>query len=213
MYPYKLNNFAALIFFILPVIVPLPAYDQEKPFVFVINPCSGRYEALMKDWRMPFTRRDIREWSASRGLALLDDRGPVLDDTAAYVGPFGSSIQITGLSRDTRYRVWIDFVRFRKGENRPDSLLKIFAAAPGMEARLIDTVRYSGINDTYYRVDLPAVVTARGRADVRFEELSAAPGCWGVWDIIVTGAGGLPGRNDIPGDEGINLEINDRIVQ
>ncbi|HNW30681.1 MAG TPA: hypothetical protein PKN50_19550 [Spirochaetota bacterium] len=167
----------------------------------------------MKEWRMPFRRRAIREWGASRGLALMEDRDPVVDDTAAYVGPFGSSILVNGLSRDTRYRIWIDFVRFGTRGSYPDSVLKIFAAAPGMEPLLVDAVRYSDIHNSYYHVDIPVAVTTRGSAEIRFVEFSAAPGAWGIWDIIVAGARELPGRSDIPGDEGVNLEIIDRIVQ
>jgi len=214
MFQRKRNNLTPffLVFF-LCILFPYPAYDRDSHFVNVVNPCSGRYEQHMKDWRMPFSRRDIREWGASRAMTLLEDREPVVDDTAAYVGPFGSSIQINGFSRETGYVIWIDFVRFTARGAYPDSVLKIFAAAPGMEPRLVDAVRYSDVHNSYYHVDIPPAVTSRGSAEIRFVEFSGAPGAWGIWDIIVTGAGDLPRRSEIPGDEGVNLEINDRIVQ
>lgn len=214
MYPCRRNSRAAfLILLILCAAFPYPAYDKDNPFIVVINPRAGRLQQNMKDWRMPFSRYAIREWGASRGMALLEDRDPVVDDTAAYVGPFGSSIRVSGFSRDARYGIWIDFVRFGTRGAYPDSVLKIYAAATGMEPRLVDAFRYSDIHNSYYHADLPAAVTSRGSAEIRFEEFSGAPGAWGVWDIIVTGAGELPRRSDIPGDEGVNLEINDRIVQ
>ncbi len=162
---------------------------------------------------MPFSRHAIREWGACRGWELMDDRDPVVDDTAAYVGPHGSTVRVNGLSRGLRYRVWIDFVRFRSAGRYPDSVLKIFAAGQGLDARLIDTARYSDIHGSYYSLDIPVAVSAGGSVELRFVEFSAAPGNWGIWDIIISGAGELPRRSDIPGDEGINLEINDRIVQ
>ncbi len=213
MYPARRYNYALFLFIPLLVFFPYPAYDQDKPFINVINPCSGRYEEQMKDWRMPFSRHAIREWGASQGLSLLEDRGPVMDQTAACVGPFGSVILVNGLSREGRYRVWIDFIRFRTAGGYPDSLLKIYAAGPGMEECLIDEIRYSDMGDSYYHADIPMAVSSRGSAEIRFVEFSSASGNWGIWDIIVTGAGELPNRNDIPGDESINLEINDRIVQ
>ncbi len=197
----------------LPVFAPHPVYNQDKPFVFAVNPCSGSYDKYMKGWRMPFSRRDIREWGASRGLVPGDDRGPIVDDTAAYVGPFGSTIIINGLSREGRYRLWIDFVRFRSAKGYPDSILKVFASGPGLEPRQIDTLRLSDINESYFHADIPGVVSSTGSVELRFVEYSSVPGNWGIWDIIVAGAAELPGRSDIPGDENINLEINDWIVQ
>lgn len=199
--------------FLLFLVFPYPAYEQDKPSIIVINPCSGSFEQSMKDWRMPFSRHAIREWGVSRGLKLVDDRGPVVDDTAAYVGPFGSALSIKGLSREGRYRVWIDFVRFRSAGKYPESLLKIFAPGPGVVPVLIDTVRYSDLNDSYYCVDIPRAISVLGRVEIRFMEYSAVSGCWGIWDIIITDGGELPRRSDIQGDESINLEIDDRIVQ
>jgi hypothetical protein len=213
MFPATRYHCAFYLILLLFLIFPYPAYNQYKPFIIVINPCSGPYEQSMKDWRMPFSRHAIREWGVSQGLKLVDDRGPVVDYTAAYVGPFGSTLTISGLSRDARYRVWIDFVRFRSSGRYPESLLKIFASGPGAAPVLIAAVRYSDLNDSYYCVDIPATVSVLGRAEIRFVEFSAVPGCWGIWDIIITGGGELPRRSDIPGDESINLEIDDRIVQ
>jgi hypothetical protein len=49
--------------------------------------------------------------------------------------------------------------------------------------------------------------------ELTFEEYARRPGSWGVWDIIITGGPELPGRGALPGEETINLEIIDRIVQ
>lgn len=198
--------------FLLPASLSGAAYEEEKPFIVAVNPCTGQYDKHMTGWRMPFTRKEIREWGIARGLELIDDHGPLIDDTAAYVGPNGSSVSISGFSRDRRYRVWIDFVRFRPMDRLPGSFLKIFVSAPDVEPRLIGSVRYSDIDGSYYHADIPENVTVRGSVEIQFKEFSPAPGNWGVWDIIVTDRRELPPRIEIDADT-VNLEINDRIVQ
>lgn len=213
MFPYGRKSRLSYPILILLIFAPFTAYDQEKPYLLVINPCSGRYNAFMKDWRMPFNGRTIKEWAASKGLDLMNDREPVVDDTAAYVGPYGSTITINGMSRDGRYRLWIDFVRFTPGEKRPVSQLKIFASARNMDSRCISVVRPSDIGDSYYFVDIPQTISARGAVELRFVEYGASSGNWGVWDIIVSAVGELPRQDDIPKDESIDLNVDDRIVQ
>ncbi len=149
----------------------------------------------------------------SKGLVLVDDREPVVDDTAAYVGPYGSTIAVNGLTRDGRYRLWIDFVRLSPAEKRPGSLLKIYAVASAGEPCCIGSVRFSDIGDSYYYMDIPRTVSARGAVELRFVEYGASSGNWGVWDIIVSTVGDLPRRDDVPRDEGVNINVDDRIVQ
>jgi len=197
---------------ILLVAAPFSAYNREKPFLQVINPCSGRYKSYMKDWLLPFNGGTIRKWGVSKGLVLIDDRGPVVDDTAAYVGPYRSTIIINGLTRDGSYRLWIDFVRFSPAEKRPGSLLKIFAAAPAGESRCIGSVSFSDIGDSYYYMDIPRTISASGAVEIRFVEYGVS-GSWGVWDIVVSTVGELPRQDDIPRDESTDLNVEDRIVQ
>jgi hypothetical protein len=65
----------------------------------------------------------------------------------------------------------------------------------------------------YRPVDIPVDMTSRGSVDLVFEEYAPRPGSWGVWDIMLTDGLELPARGSLPGNDTINLEINDRIVQ
>lgn len=179
----------------------------------VINPGSVREGECMRGWRSSFSMRHIREWGRARGLHVVDDRGPVVDGTAAFVSPGGSSIVVSGLSRVKRYRVWIDFVRFRDARQCPPALLRIYASVPRGGPIILRELRQEDLGEGYCSIELPAETMVRGTAEILFTEYSHRPGLWGVWDIIIAEGDLLPARSDIRDDQVIDLEIKDRIIE
>ncbi len=190
----------------------IPVQSGNNDYILVINPGSPSSEKLMKRWLAPFTRRELADWGAGRRSLLEDDQGPVVDNVAAYVSENGSTVSIGGLRRGVRYRVWIDFVRYRYGEAEPVSALKIYASAPGTGKRLIESLVPGDIAGCH-RLEIPEDITSYGSVELTFVEHARRPGSWGVWDMIVTRSPGLPSRDALPGEETINLDIIDRIVQ
>lgn len=203
------NRFVLLL---VALVISAPSTGRGTGGILVFNPGSPAGELSMKGWLMPFTMAYMREWGRSRGLAVADDRGPVVDNSAAYVGPRGSSIMLDGLARGGRYRMWLDFVRFRSSKHSPPAVLKIFASAPRVASRLLAAVRFADIGDSYYAVDLPLEITIGGRAEIRFVEFSREPGMWGVWDIIISDGRDCPPALDISGDNVMNSDSTERIV-
>lgn len=189
-----------------------PAHSDSNDYILVINPGSPLSEKHMKEWTSPLTRHELAEWGAGRNVTLEDDQGPVVDNIAAYVSANGSTVSIEGLRRGVRYRVWIDFVRFRYGAGGPATMLKILAAAPGTGKRLVESL-VPGDTDGCHRLVLPEDISSNGSVVLTFVEYARRPGSWGVWDIIITSGPELPSRSSLPGEESINLDINDRIVQ
>lgn len=179
----------------------------------VINPGSVREGECMRGWRSSFSIRHIREWGRARGLHVVDDREPVVDGTAAFVSPGGSSIVVSGLSRWKRYRLWIDFVRFRDARQCPPALLRIYASVPRGGPVLLRELRQEDLGEGYCSIELPAETMVRGTAEILFTEYSPRPGLWGVWDIIIAEGDVLPARSEIRDDQVIDLEIKDKIIE
>ena len=196
------------------LLASLSLYSADtNGYLLVINPGSSSSESLMKGWEPPITRSEIAAWGPGKGFVVEDDREPVVDHMAAYVSSRGSVVSIGGLSRGVCYRVWIDFVRIRYGKDGPPSTLKIFAAAPGFEKRSVETFLQGDCAEGYRHFDLPLDMTSMGSVELIFVEYAPRPGNWGVWDIIVSSGPDLPARGSMRGNDTINLEIMDRIVQ
>ncbi len=189
------------------------AYSDGNDYILVINPGSPASEKHMKGWLSPLTRHELDEWAANRRFSLEDDRGPVVDNVAAYVSDRGSTVSVEGLRRGVSYRAWIDFVRFRYGSAGPVSTLKIYASAPGTEKRLVESLVLGDNDGGCHRLELPVDLTSYGSVELTFVEYARRTGSWGVWDIIVTSGPDLPPKGGLPGEETINLDIIDRIVQ
>ena len=185
----------------------------DPPSVIVINPGSTRAAEFMRGWRHSFDRRHLQEWGRSRGLDVLDDIGPVVDGRAAYVGPGGSSIVVRGGSRGARYRLWIDFVRYRDASHCPPALLRITASAPGGGVIRLSDLLPGDVGEEYYSIDLPPEATVTGVVEITFTELAPRPGLWGVWDMIIAPGDRLPEGASVREDEVIDLEIKERIVE
>lgn len=200
---------------ILAVFAAPPASrgDEGVSSPIVINPGSDREGERMRGWRHSFSARHIREWGRSRRLVVVDDRGPVVDGMAAFVGPGGSSIAVAGLSRWKRYRIWIDFVRFRDAGSCPPAMLRITASAPAGASVMLCELRQGDLGEGYYAIDMPPETTVRGAVEITFTEYSSRPGLWGVWDIIIAEGDSLPARSDIRDDQVIDLEIKEKIIE
>ncbi len=193
-----------------------PLFSQqagEATAVILVNPGSPRAEDCMRGWQLSYGRRHLYDWGRSRGLDIVEDREPVVDNVAAYVSPYGSKIVVPGLTRGKRYRIWIDFVRFRGDGEFPPCMVRITAAGPGGVSIHLADIRPGDLGEGYYYLDLPLESTIRGGAEISFTEYTPRPGCWGVWDIIIGEGDTLPGRGAIPADGVIDLDIKERIVE
>ncbi len=175
---------------------PAPPVGTEGvvfPLVFHAGTADGD---LFAGWGPLMGRDEIYNWGKSRGIYLIDDAGPVVDGRARFVARYGSALTITGLRREGRYRLWLDFVRFRRGERAGiDSRLEI-----SMNGRVVKELVFNELPDSGapYVLDIPFDLGQAGRVVVLFREHAASPGFWGVWDAVVTDRFDLPVILDRP---------------
>jgi hypothetical protein len=204
---------AAILFFSTELCLDF-SYSKDTPFhTIVLNLGEKDDKGFIYSWHDVVTFKDIYRWGRSRGIELLEDNAPVVDRRARFISKFGSTIRVSNLKSDHRYRVWIDFVIFRRVE-RSDiiSRLEIF-----MDKKLVETLNFGevGMSNNPYRLEIPYDLSIDGNVEIIFIEHSSMGGFWGIWDLVVSDSNELTGlllreKRD-RADRGI--DIKDRIVE
>ncbi len=162
--------------------------------IIIINPGCDKTPDSMKRWSGPLSRNDLREWAAARDLRLVSDAPPLVDDCASMIRDDNATVVVSGMDRNRRYTLWIDFVRFVPARGRAfQSDLKLHARTGDGRYMLLGEYSFGSLPRGPVRLEIPYELSAPGRLELRFTEMSTAHGFWGVWDILVS-VGELPDR-------------------
>jgi hypothetical protein len=203
----------AILFFCTELCLDL-SYSKDTPFhTIVFNLGEKEDQSFIYSWHDVVAFKDIYQWGRSRGIELLEDSAPVVDGRARFISKFGSAIRVSNLKSDHRYRVWIDFVTFRRVDRSGIiSRLEIF-----MDKKLVETLNFGevGMSNNPYKLEIPYDLSIDGNVEIIFIEHSSMGGFWGIWDLVVSDSNELTGllfREKRKGaDRGI--DIKDRIVE
>ncbi len=189
------------------------SYSRDTPFhTIVLNLGEKNDQSFTYSWHDVVTFKDIYRWGRSRGIELLEDNAPIVDSRARFISKFGSTIRISNLKSDHRYRVWIDFVIFRRiDKSNIVSRLEIF-----MDKKLVETLNFGevGMSNNPYGLEIPYDLSIDGNVEIIFVEHSPMGGFWGVWDLVVSDSNeltGLPFKEKRDRAER-GISIKDRVV-
>jgi len=177
-----------------------PAVEvSAAPFPLVFHAGEGD-GALFADWGPLMDRKAMEYWGKSRGLMLRDDAGPVADGKARFVAPYGSTLVVSGLARGKKYRLWLDFVRYRNrsGAAMPSRLVLSMNGRPVKHMVFSELEKLPGP----VPLDIPYDLSQGETVTVLFREHAPSPGFWGLWDVMVTEGPDLPEKIDLPADAG-----------
>jgi hypothetical protein len=168
--------------------MPLHASQRCPVSVKVFNPGSKTWKEAASGWGRALKSRAIYNWGRSRGVYLIEDRGPVVDGSAAYVSSKGSKVVLTGIKRGCFYRLWIDFVGFRLyGKRDLTEVLRIYIGREDKGYRLLKVIRFSDLDSGKMEyIDIPYGMTVHDTFEIVFGDYSVRNGFWGIWDIILT---------------------------
>ncbi len=153
----------------------------------VINPDRGPGGDCGVRWASIINRNSLYEWGRGRGLYLVPDAPPAVDDYAGMIHRYGTRIAFEGLNPSKSYYLHADFVQWRvEAGTKPAEILRISSVENGVSA-LIAEVRSSDLAPgESFCIAVPYRFTVKGRIDLLFRETGARPGVWGMWDIILS---------------------------
>ncbi len=179
---------------VLLSVIPINAYERCSPSVRVYNPGSAGWKGSASGWDEILDSRTIYNWGRSRGIYLIEDRGPFVDNRAAYVSSRGSKIRLKNIKRGCFYRLWIDFVGFRLYGKRGESeVLRIFIGSEDAGYSLLKVIKFPDLDSSKMQyIDIPYEMTVHDTLVIVFGDYSARNGFWGIWDIILTSGRELP---------------------
>lgn len=197
-----------LLFFLL--LAPVGnVYSQGIESIIVINSHSEMIDVKKSGYVKTLTHENITDWAQARGLELIPDRGPVFNKNAFYFMDYRGVFNISGLSRDKRYILGIDFVKFKKSSYSHLSYLKLFIRDKNGEEHLIASLDKNELyNEKIFETSLPFRFTYEGSFELIMYEYSETPGTWGIWDIII-----YPENFDINSIKPINSGIPEKSMK
>ncbi len=181
--------------------MPLHASERCSSRVKVYNPGSTKWKKYASGWERILKSREIYNWGRSRGGYLIEDRGPVVDGSAAYVSSRGSKIVLTDIKQGCFYRLWIDFVGFRfSGEKNPPQVLRISIGSEEKGYRLLKIIKFEDLNRKKMEfIDIPYGMTVNDTFDIVFGDYSTENGFWGIWDMVLTTEREIPVSGTLQG--------------
>jgi hypothetical protein len=147
----------------------------------VIN-FSPKDKVTYTRWESTASFARIQRWAQTRELVPLADSNPIIDNEAAFVSKFGSTVVINNLDPQKNYTLYIDFVKFSKGNGGITSRLAIYA-----DNKRIAEIKYGDQNsEGLFSVAIPRETIYDGSVALLFKEFATTSGVWGIWDMIVT---------------------------
>ena len=198
-------------YLIIILILSSPLYSDDNLLsdIRIYNSTSEKIHSANIDSLRILTERDIREWAGARGLVLIPDRAPYIDNRALYFTDFRGVIPVESLKRNHRYILQIDFVKFKNLHFNYLSYIKLFIRdSSGSEFELVQLDKGELFDKKMFRITLPRQFTYDGSFELIFYEYSEVPGMWGIWDIII-----YPESVDIESIGEIEPEITDEGMQ
>jgi hypothetical protein len=181
---------------------PIEASKRCSSSVTVYNPGSVKWKESAAGWDGILKSRDIYNWGRSRGGYLIEDRGPVVDGSAAYVSSRGSEIVLRNIKQGCFYRLWIDFVGFRfSGEKNIAEVLRIYIGREDKGYRLLKVIRSIDLHSSKMEyIDIPYGMTQNDTFHIVFGDYSTRNGFWGIWDMVLTTGREMPASGTLPGN-------------
>ena len=167
-----------------------PKPENTGPHDILINAGAKDDATYMKDWSVTLGEKDIYNWGKSLGIYAIGDAPPVVDKRARFVSRFGSSIRLTGLNGNNKYRLWCDFVIYKNAQRSGIvSQLEIF-----MDEKIVKTLNFGDATpeNNPFCIEIPYELVQDGSVEIYFRERSANPGVWGVWDCVLSDRVSLP---------------------
>lgn len=161
----------------------------------VVNSVENQPGVAMTGWGAELPKKEILEWAVARQMVPVPDLPPVRDDRALFIGRYGSSVMFTGLDKEKKYILWIDFLKYNRNSLfRYDTMLTVEVRAPGSSAPAmkieLQPAMISG--EKLYRLELPYRHTSWGAVEISFREQAFTGGIWALWDMILASDAELP---------------------
>ena len=185
----KIKNlllFLVCIFLITPLLFADNSSESSTKDIYVINSRSDKINTAESGSIKILEQSQIEDWARARGLELIPDRGPVIDNSALYLIDFRGIFSVTSLKKEKRYNLRIDFVKFRRGNNSLLSHLKLYIRDKrGFEHFLMRLDKNELFAEKIFETSLPFRFSYEGDFDLILYEYSEVPGVWGIWDIII----------------------------
>ncbi len=170
-----------------------PSKPQEEP-----KPPAAYYRVMradaddpaFADWSPPRGTVELRNWAKTQGLVLVDDAPPVSVGKARFVERYGSTLLLDGLNRNSKYRLFLDFVAFDDSSRFSEpAALEIYA-----DGLLLKRVSFSelGPRRNPMALEIPYQLALDGTVTVLFRQSGGAAGFFGLWDAVLTDSYELP---------------------
>lgn len=187
-----------------------PAQEAPQPHVIDLSPTCAAVPPAFQDWTRPLDWSDLAAWGRSRGWALVAEDLRPGDRCAVMVRRAGSTLAVTGLDARRRYRLYVEFVRYRLEHGRPyPSRLTITG---GTDNRVIASLTQQQLPAGFLTIELPYELTIRGALRLQFIESALVGGLWGVRRLIVADTREVP-RPSAVETRTPNLDPQERLVE
>ncbi|HSV97529.1 MAG TPA: hypothetical protein VLM75_11435 [Spirochaetota bacterium] len=174
----------------------LPAIEPEppKPYYRIIR--ADVDDAVFADWSALRTDAELRNWAKSQGLVLANDAPPLVGNRARFAQRYGSTLKLDGLDRNSKYRLYLDFVTF----DDPSRLNIPAALEIYTDGLLVKRLSFGEMSPYLNPVvlDIPYQLAMDGTVEVLFREHSRTGGFFGLWDAVLTDQYALPATFDEP---------------
>jgi len=154
--------------------------------IYVINSRSDRVNVSKSGAIKILEKSQIEDWARARGLEIIPDRGPFIDNSALYFSDFRGIFNVGPLKNDKLYILRIDFVKFKRGNTSLFGYVKLYIRdKKGVEHFLIRLDRKELFREKVFETPLPFRFSYEGDFELILYEYAEVPGIWGIWDIII----------------------------
>ncbi len=168
--------------------------EPPKPYYRIMR--ADVDDAVFADWSALRNDVELRNWAKSQGLVLANDAPPLAGGKARFVRQYGSTLKLDGLDRNSKYRLYLDFVTFDDPSrlNIPAALEIYLDGLLGMRLSFgeMTPLRNPVV------LEIPYQLAMDGKVEVLFRDHSRTGGFFGVWDAVLTDQYALPASFDEP---------------
>ena len=191
-----------------------PKADLGPPAAYYRVMRADADDPAFADWSAPRTAAELRNWAKTQGLVLVDDAPPVSVGKARFVERYGSTLLLDGLNRNSKYRLFLDFVAFDDSSRFSEpAALEIYA-----DGLLLKRVSFSelGSRRNPMVLEIPYQLALDGTVTVLFRQSGGAAGFFGLWDAVLTDQYALPASFEGPAPkraEPKSMRIKDDVIE
>lgn len=154
--------------------------------IYIINSRSDRVNAAKSGSIKILEHNQIEDWANARGLEVIPDRGPLVDNSALYFVDFRGVFSVGPLRKDQHYTLRIDFVKFRSGSTTLSGYVKLYIRdKKGVEHFLMRLDNKELFKEKIFETSIPFRFSYDGDFELILYEYAEVAGIWGIWDIII----------------------------